>query len=156
MNKQARYERLKEQVQPLLAKSPTPMAAMATISAVLFHKMESFSWCGFYYLHRDELVVGPYQGPVACQTLAPHTGVCWAAIDRNETLVVPDVEAFPGHIACDSRTRSEVVVPIHNATGEVVAVFDVDSHSLNSFDEIDARCLRDIIQLIEPLALCLQ
>jgi GAF domain-containing protein len=149
MNKTARYTRLYDQLVPLLAKSPSPVAAMATVSAVLFHKMPYFSWCGFYVLLDGELIVGPYQGPVACQILKKHTGVCWAAIDRNETVLVSDVEQFPGHIACDSRTKSELVVPVRNAAGKVVAVFDIDSHDLNSFDEADAAGMEKIIKMTE-------
>lgn len=149
MNKTARYTRLYDQLVPLLAKSPSPVAAMATVSAVLFHKMPYFSWCGFYVLLDGELIVGPYQGPVACQILKKHTGVCWAAIDRNETVLVSDVEQFPGHIACDSRTKSELVIPVRNAAGEVVAVFDIDSHDINSFDEADAAGMEKIIKMTE-------
>jgi len=149
MNKSARYNRLYDQLQPLLAKSPSPLSAMATVSAILFHKMPYFSWCGFYVLQDGELIVGPYQGPVACQILKKHTGVCWAAIDRNKTMLVPDVEDFPGHIACDSRTKSELVVPVRNAAGQVVAVFDIDSHEKNSFDDADAAGIEKIITMTE-------
>jgi GAF domain-containing protein len=151
VNKPQRYQRLIKQIEELLQKSPAPVSAMSTIAAVLFHKLPYFSWCGFYYLHNNELIVGPYQGPVACQVLAQHKGVCWAAIDSNRTVIVPDVEKFPGHIACDSRTKSEIVVPIANEKGEVIAVLDVDSRQLNSFDEDDKNGLEAIIKLIEPL-----
>jgi len=151
MNKSQRYNRIFTQLEELLKKSPSPIAAMATVSAVLFHKMPHYSWCGFYFLSNGELIVGPYQGPVACQVLAKHRGVCWAAIDQKKSLLVPDVEQFPGHIACDSRTKSEVVIPIRNNNGDVVAVLDVDSHSLNSFDSEDQTGLEKIVQLLEPI-----
>ena len=151
MNKSQRYNRLFVQLEELLVKSPSPVAAMATVSAVLFHKLPHYSWCGFYYLSDGELIVGPYQGSVACQVLVKHRGVCWAAIDQGKSLLVPDVEQFPGHIACDSRTKSEVVIPVRNKNGDAVAVLDVDSHSLNSFDDEDRAGLEKIVQLLEPI-----
>lgn len=151
MNKPARYQRLHDQIKALLDKSPSRLSALATFCAVYFHKVDHVSWCGFYYLESSEnLIVGPYQGPVACQVLAPHAGVCWAAIDSKQTQLVADVHAFPGHIACDARSRSELVVPIRDAEGNVKAVFDVDSRLLEAFDEDDARGTEMLIQLIEP------
>lgn len=150
MNKAQLYNRIFVQLEDLLKKSPAPVASMATVSAVLFHKLKHYSWCGFYYLNSGDLIVGPYQGPVACQMLARHKGVCWAAIDTRKSQLVPDVEQFAGHIACDSRTKSEVVVPLRNAHGEVVAIFDVDSHVLNSFDADDVQGIEKIMQLLEP------
>ncbi len=127
------------------------MAAMATAAAVLYHKMPGFSWVGFYMIDaNDEMVVGPYQGPVACQTLARHRGVVWAAADRNETIVVDNVHAFEGHIACDSRSQSELVVPLHDAKGNVRIVLDADSHRPAWFDHDDAKGLEEIARLIEP------
>jgi len=153
MNKSARYTRLYDQLVPLLAKSPSPVSAMATVSAVLFHKMPHYSWCGFYLIQQGELMVGPYQGPVACQILKQHTGVCWASIDQNTVMLVSDVNDFPGHIACDSRTKSELVVPVRNKSGQVVAVFDIDSHETGSFDEDDVTGVVKIIQTIESFFL---
>ena len=131
-----------------MVKSPGPDARMATIVAVLHHKMENFFWTGFYFLREGELTVKNYQGPLACQVLQKHTGVCWAAIDQQKTLVVPDVHQFPGHIACDSRSRSEIVVPVRNEDGEIVGVLDVDSEQLGSFDTTDAEWLEIIVNLI--------
>ncbi|MCG8700407.1 MAG: GAF domain-containing protein, partial [Bacteroidales bacterium] len=108
--KQAKYDRLYKQVSDLLKKSDDTLAHMATINAVLYHKMPGFFWVGFYFLKDGQLVVGPYQGPLACQILEKDKGVCWAAVNGDETMLVPDVEAFPGHIACDSRSKSELVV----------------------------------------------
>ena len=121
---------------------------MATINAVLHHKMETFFWTGFYLLQDGKLQVGPYQGALACINLAKDTGVCWAALNQGKTMVVPDVHNFPGHIACDSRSQSEVVVPVRNKQGELVAVLDVDSDKLNSFDEVDAEWLEKIVELV--------
>jgi len=122
---------------------------MATIIAVLHHKMEYFFWTGFYLLQDGKLQVGPYQGSLACINLARDTGVCWAAINSKETFVVGDVEAFPGHIACDSRSKSEIVIPIKNSEGEIIGVMDVDSSSITSFDDIDAEWLEKICELIK-------
>ncbi len=146
--KHARYQRLYEQISALMEKSEDPDARMATITAVLHHKMEYFSWTGFYFLHSGKLTVKTYQGPLACQELQPHAGVCWACIDQEKTMVVADVHQFPGHIACDSRSLSEIVVPVRNRKHEIVGVFDVDSTSLNSFDATDAGWLEKIVNLI--------
>ncbi|HNW97196.1 MAG TPA: GAF domain-containing protein [Bacteroidales bacterium] len=147
--KKGRYERILKQIEELLLKSDNDIAHMATISAVLYHKMEYFFWCGFYRLIDGELIVGPYQGPVACQILKKNTGVCWAGINEKKTIVVPDVEKFPGHIACDSRSKSEIVVPVKNKSGNIIGVLDVDSSELISFDEIDAKYLEKIISLLK-------
>ncbi|MFZ5941901.1 MAG: GAF domain-containing protein [Bacteroidota bacterium] len=151
--KRARYQRILMQLDELCRKSEDPIARMATISAVLHHKMEYFFWSGFYLLRSGELVVGPYQGPVACQTLAKNKGVCWAAVNSGASVVVEDVEQFPGHIACDSRSKSEIVVPVHNAEKVLVAVFDVDARDLNQFDDTDREMLEEIVKFIfrEPV-----
>lgn len=146
--KEARYNRLKIQIEELLKKCDDETARMATISAVLYHKMDDFFWCGFYRLINGELVVGPYQGPLACQVLAKNKGVCWAGIKKGEPIVVPDVEKFPDHIACDSRSKSEIVIPYRNKEGEIAGVLDIDSEKLNSFDETDARFLQVIVSLL--------
>lgn len=137
-----------QQIKDLLVKSNNPISAMATISAVLHHKMDGFFWTGFYLLQDDKLQVGPYQGSLACINLAKDTGVCWAGINRRETVIVPDVHAFPGHIACDGRSQSEIVVPLYNIQGEITGVLDVDSDSLATFDETDAYWLEKIVELV--------
>jgi L-methionine (R)-S-oxide reductase len=149
MNKAKRYERIFTQIKNQIDKSDDLLANMATISAILHHKMEYFFWTGFYRLIDGQLIVGPYQGPVACIKLAKDKGVCWAAINKAKSFVVADVEQFPEHIACDSRSKSEVVVPVKNSAGEIIAVMDVDSKDLNSFDEIDAEMLEQIVSLLE-------
>jgi GAF domain-containing protein len=147
--KHQRYQRLFDQIQSLIQKSSNnPLSNMATINAVLHHKMETFFWTGFYLLQDGKLQVGPYQGALACINLAKDTGVCWAALNQKKTMVVPDVHNFPGHIACDSRSQSEVVVPVRNKQGELVAVLDVDSDKLNSFDEVDAEWLEKMVELV--------
>jgi L-methionine (R)-S-oxide reductase len=148
IKKQGRYERIFNQLEILLQKSNDKHARMATVVAVLHHKMDYFFWTGFYMLSNGELIVRSYQGPVACQVLKKNKGVCWAAINSGETVVVEDVHQFPGHIACDSRSNSEIVVPLRNAEGEIIGVLDVDSKEKASFDEVDAHWLEKIIALI--------
>jgi len=147
--KQKRYQRLYKQIQDLIVKSSNnPLSNMATINAVLYHKMETFFWCGFYLYQDGKLQVGPYQGSLACINLAEGTGVCQAALKQQKTLIVPDVEAFPGHIACDSRSKSEIVIPVRNQENKLVGVLDVDSKEYNSFDEVDAAELEKIVRLV--------
>lgn len=146
--KHARYERIYEQLKELFHTSKDSLARMSSVCAVLHHKMDYYFWTGFYLLKHGELVVGPYQGPVACMELEKGKGVCWAGVDRAGAVVVPDVEQFPGHIACDSRSRSEVVVPVFNNEGMITGVIDIDSKDLNAFDEIDAQWLEKITGLV--------
>lgn len=146
--KTARYERLYEQIAALLEKSTNTLAHKATIIAVLHHKMEYFFWTGFYMLADNELIVEMYQGPVACQVLPKDQGVCWAAIQQHETIIVKNTEKFSGHIACDSRSRSEIVVPLKNSSDKIVGVLDIDSKELASFDETDALWLEKIVGLL--------
>ncbi len=146
--KQARYQRIVEQLRPLVEQTHHLPSRMATINAVLHHKLSKVSWTGFYLLEGGELLVGPYQGPLACQRLALHKGVCWAAILRKEAVVVPDVHQFEGHIACDSRSQSEIVVPVFNKEKEVIGCLDIDSTYLNNFDEVDAQYLTEIVSLL--------
>jgi len=146
--KYKRYERLHHQIEGLIKNKDYLTANMATIVAVLHHKMDYFFWTGFYLLTDGELIVGPYQGPVACILLKKDTGVCWAGINQEETIVVPDVEAFPGHIACDSRSKSEIVISVIEPSGKTIGVLDVDSSSLNSFDHVDKEWLEKIVGLL--------
>jgi len=146
------YGRLYAQLEPLVkGKSPSLIAGMATIAALLHAKLRHQSWTGFYLVAgEDELHVGPYQGAVACQILKGR-GVCLACACSGKSVVVPDVEAFPGHIACDSRSRSEIVVPLVK-DGRVIAVLDIDSDKLAQFDEDDVAPLARIVALLEGLA----
>ncbi len=147
--KEGRYGRIYKQLSELVLKSNNSQARMATIIAVLHHKMDYFFWTGYYLIaDNGEMTVNSYQGPVACQILAKGKGVCWAAFNKKETVVVEDVHAFPEHIACDSRSNSEIVVPLKNASGEVIGVLDVDSSQKASFTEVDAKWLEKILELI--------
>jgi len=145
------YERLYTQLEGLIrGKSPTLIAGMATVVALLHAKLSHHFWTGFYFVAGpDELHVGPYQGSVACQVLKGR-GVCLACATRSEAVVVPDVHLFPGHIACDSRSRSEIVVPLKKE-GRVVAVLDIDSDRPAMFDEDDVAPLQKIVELLVPL-----
>lgn len=145
------YERIYSQLEPLIReKSPNLTAGMATVCAVLHAKLRHHFWTGFYFVAGDdELHVGPYQGAVACQVLKGR-GVCLASVQRMAAVVVPDVEAFPGHIACDSRAKSEIVVPLMKS-GRVIAVLDIDSERLSQFDQDDVAPLAKIVGLLEQL-----
>ncbi len=144
-----RYERVYKQLTELLAPHDNPVSAMTTIVAVLHHKFDYYFWTGFYLLdEKGELMVGPYQGSVACILLKKDMGVCWAGINKKKSIVVPDVHNFPGHIACDSRSNSEIVIPLKNKEGKLIGVLDVDSKDLNSFDEVDRQGLEKILTLI--------
>lgn len=147
--KRKRYERIAEQLEELLAKCNDRTAHCATAAALLHHKVPGVSWTGFYFLKGGELVVDAYQGPVACQVLENHVGVCWAAIDADATQVVADVHACASHIACDARTQSEVVVPIHDASGTPIGALDIDSHRKGHFDEVDGAGYEQIVRLLE-------
>lgn len=147
MSKAASYDLVLRQLEALLEGETDPIAKMANVAAVL-HESFGFWWTGFYRVIGEELILGPFQGPVACMHIPFGRGVCGTAWKRNETVVVPDVEAFPGHIACSSASRSEIVVPVHGADGTVVAVLDIDSDRLGTFDEVDAKALGRIVCLL--------
>ena len=146
--KEGRYGRIYTQLSELVLKSNNQSARMATITAVLHHKMEYFFWTGFYLLDEGKMTVNIYQGPVACQILEKDKGVCWAAFNKQESVIVEDVHAFPGHIACDSRSNSEIVVPFKNKQGDIIGVLDVDSSEKAAFSEVDARWLEKILELV--------
>jgi len=143
-----RYDRIADQLADLFRKTDDPLARMATAVALLHHKMPRFFWTGFYLLSDDALVVGPYQGPLACAVLEGPDGVCWAGVREGETVIVPDVHAYPGHVACDARSRSEIVVPLRDAAGGVVGVLDIDSETPDAFDEADRAGLERIVAMI--------
>lgn len=144
--KEEQYQALLPQLEALVAGEEDLVANMANLSAVLKAQFDFF-WVGFYIVKGNELVLGPFQGPLACTRIAKGKGVCGAAWDQRETLIVPDVDAFPGHIACSSLSKSEIVVPIIK-NREVIAILDVDSEYLNHFDEIDAMYLNQIAELL--------
>ena len=143
------FDRLTKQILGLIAKTDDPVAHRATAVALLHHKVPGVSWTGFYFLRGQDLVVEAYQGPVACLVLERHMGVCWAGIDRDETLLVDDVEQFPGHIACDSKSRSEIVVPVRSVGGRVIGVLDVDSYHPCHFTEAHREGYESIVRLLE-------
>ena len=145
MKKAEQYRLLERQVAALLEGETDVIAKMANVAAVL-HETFGFWWTGFYRVAGDELVLGPFQGPVACMHIPFGKGVCGTAWKRNETVVVPDVEQFPGHIACSSASRSEIVVPVHGPDGAVTAVLDIDSDRLATFDEEDKVWLEKIVK----------
>lgn len=147
--KSGRYARIREQLSELLVKTDDPLARMASVIALLHHKMDGFFWTGYYFLKDNRLVVGPYQGPVACQELKKGSGVCWAAVTENRTIIVEDVHKFPGHIACDARSRSEIVIPVRDDNGSVIAVLDIDSTSCSNFDSVDAEELEKIVEMLK-------
>ncbi len=141
----SRYTRLEKQIAGLFLKNRDMDARMATINAILYHKMDGFFWVGFYLLKEDRLIVGPYQGPLACLELEKDKGVCWAGVNQNQPIVVEDVHRFPGHIACDSRSKSEIVIPVRNRDNKVIGVLDIDSNLLSNFDNTDAIYLEKIV-----------
>ena len=148
MNKEKRYQRIYIQLEQLLKKTGDLDARMATVSAVLHHKLGMVLWTGFYSLKEGELIVKSYQGPLACQVLKKNTGVCWTAVNKQKTIIVPDVHQFAGHIACDPRSKSEIVVPVFDTDKKIKWVLDIDSKVLNRFDETDARALEKITGLL--------
>lgn len=143
--KQVLYEQALQRIAALLDGEVDPLVIMASIAAVLHELMPHYFWTGFYRVLGDELVIGPYQGPPACLRIAQGRGVCGAAWERGETIVVEDVHAFPGHIACDARSASEVVVPWKDTDGRVVAVLDVDATVIGAFDAVDASNLERLL-----------
>ncbi|GEP97173.1 GAF domain-containing protein [Chitinophaga cymbidii] len=142
-DKTAQYTSLLPQIKALITGEPDETANLANITAALKEQF-NWLWVGFYLVKQDELVLGPFQGPIACTRIRKGKGVCGTAWANAAALIVPDVEAFPGHIACSSLSRSEIVVPLKR-NGEVVGVLDVDSTELNKFDETDQRFLEEIV-----------
>lgn len=145
--KAARYKRMHDQIAELIAPVKNIYSRMATINAVLHHKMDYYFWTGFYLLDNGDLHVGPYQGSLACLRLKQHTGVCWAAIDSGKTVIVDDVHNFPGHIACSSLSNSEIVVPV-TVNGKIIGCLDIDSREFSAFDATDGEWLEKIVGLI--------
>ena len=147
MEKEEKYKLLKQQIEALVAGEDDSVSVMANVSAAIHQEM-GFFWTGFYIVKGEELHLGPFQGSVACMHIPFGRGVCGTAWQRAETIVVPDVEQFPGHIACSSLSRSEIVVPLFNTSREVVAVLDIDSRELNTVDDIDRYWLELIVRVV--------
>jgi L-methionine (R)-S-oxide reductase len=146
-DKESQYLSLIPQIAALLSGEDDQIANLANVAAALKEQFGWF-WVGFYLVKQDELVLGPFQGPVACTRIKRGKGVCGASWEKNEVLIVPDVDEFPGHIACASASRSEIVLPLYKGT-EIIGVLDVDSEYLTHFDDIDAIYLNKIISLLD-------
>ncbi len=146
-SKEDQYQNLLPQIKGLLEGEPDLIANLANVAAALKEQF-NFFWVGFYLVKNDELVLGPFQGPVACTRIKKGRGVCGTSWEQAKTIIVPDVEKFPGHIACSSLSKSEIVLPLFKDT-TVIGVLDVDSSSLDSFDETDKIYLERIIELIK-------
>ena len=147
-DKEARYSELLPQIASLLGDEKDETACLANTAAALFECFH-FLWVGFYRVQENQLVLGPFQGPVACTRINKGRGVCGKAWEDEESIIVPDVDSFPGHIACSSHSKSEIVIPIHNNKKHVCAVLDVDSDQLNNFDQHDLIGLQSICALLE-------
>jgi len=147
MTKEETYRPLLPQIAALVEDETDPIAKMANVAAAL-HQAFGFWWTGFYRVVGDELVLGPFQGPVACMHIPFGRGVCGTAWQRQETVIVPNVHEFAGHIACSSESKSEIVVPVFR-DGKVIAVLDIDSAEYNTFDEMDQAYLEQIVSLME-------
>jgi len=147
MNKTEQYTSLLPQIESVMDSNADIIANMANMAAML-HETFGFWWTGFYRVIGNELVLGPFQGPLACTRIAYGRGVCGTAWKERRTVVVPDVEQFPGHIACSSASRSEIVVPVFR-NGTIIAVLDIDSDQLNTFDQTDAEFLKKMVELLK-------
>lgn len=145
--KTKRYEELLLQIQGLTDGETELVSVLANVAAAI-HEAMGFWWTGFYIVKGELLILGPFQGPVACYRIKHGRGVCGTAWARRETVVVPDVEQFPGHIACSSQSRSEIVVPVFGASSRVCAVLDIDSRELSAFDSTDTHYLEQIAQMV--------
>jgi L-methionine (R)-S-oxide reductase len=142
------YDSIIPQIAGLIETESDLIANLANISAALKEAF-GFFWVGFYLVKEGQLVLGPFQGPIACTRIAFDKGVCGASYTRKETIIVPDVDQFPGHIACSSASRSEIVVPVFHRNGTVAMVLDVDSDQLNDFGEVDAAGLQKLLEMVE-------
>ncbi len=145
----ADYQLIVRQVRELLESEAWYVAALSNISALIMDSLPDLNWAGFYLMRGGELVVGPFQGKPACIHIRPGRGVCGTAAVKNEAIVVPDVHEFPGHIACDEASRSEIVIPLHDRSGSVRGVLDIDSPVKNRFSEEDREGLCEVVRIME-------
>lgn len=146
--KEKKYQQLLKDLKQVIEGETNRISVLANAAALLHEVMSHYFWTGFYLVDGDELALGPFQGSVACYRIKKGRGVCGAAWQEKQTQVVPDVEQFPGHIACNSLSRSEIVVPIYQENHEVAAVLDIDSKELGSFDQVDRQYLEQVAQLL--------
>lgn len=146
--KSEQYKLMNAQLESLIHDVPHHIANMANASALLFGTLENINWAGFYLMEDGKLVLGPFQGKTACIEIRIGKGVCGTAVERDEIMLVEDVHQFPGHIACDSASNSEIVLPIH-VNGEIIGVLDIDSPSLARFDEEDYKGLEEFVKIFE-------
>ncbi|MDR9486815.1 GAF domain-containing protein [Salibacter sp.] len=144
LKKEEKYEQLIPQVKALVDGETNRIANMANVCAAL-KEVFNFFWIGFYLVENDQLVLGPFQGPVACTRISKGKGVCGTAWSKNKTMLIPDVEQFPGHIACSAQSKSEIVLPFYNGQNQIAGVLDIDSDQLNSFDETDSQYLEKLL-----------
>ena len=147
LDKEEKYKQLLPQVSALLADEDDLIAKQANFCAALKYGFD-FLWVGFYKISGSELVLGPFQGPVACTRIAKGKGVCGTSWAKEKALIVPDVDLFPGHIACSSLSRSEIVIPVFDLSGKVALILDIDESEINAFDDIDKKYLEQLVQLI--------
>lgn len=146
--KSEQYQLMNAQLKSLIEDVPHRIANMANASALLYSTLEDLNWAGFYLMENGILVLGPFQGKTACIEIRVGKGVCGTAVERDEVMLVEDVHQFPGHIACDSASNSEIVLPIH-ADGKIIGVLDIDSPSLARFDEEDRAGLEEFVRIFE-------
>ncbi len=149
--RKSRYKMVSKEIMSVVAGEPDVIARMASVASLLHHAIDEFLWTGFYLVDQTnpkELVIGPYQGTLGCLRIAFGKGVCGAAAETGTVQIVKDVHAFPGHIACDARSNSEIVIPVRNPNGELIAVLDIDSERFGDFDEVDAHGLQSIVDAV--------
>ena len=147
MDKKELYEKAITEIKERNKDIDSLVPKMATVAAVLKNTIPYYIWCGFYFAEENEMIVGPYQGNVACPNIA-YSGVCGESAKKKDTVIIPDVHKFPGHIVCDERSNAEIAVPITDKEGRTIGVFDVDSSELNAFDEVDKEYLEKIMKLL--------
>ena len=143
------YKILCKELESLTNSSPHPIANLANASALLFDSLDNINWAGFYMLENDKLILGPFQGKPACIEISIGKGVCGTAVAEKRTVLVPDVHKFPGHIACDNASNSEIVIPLYNKNGTILGVLDIDSPMLDRFSKDDKLGLEEFAKLLE-------
>ncbi len=149
--RESRYKILLKEIMSVVSGEPDLIARMASVTSLLHHSFDEFLWTGFYLVDQTnpkELVIGPYQGTLGCLRIPIGKGVCGAAAESGTVQIVKDIHTFPGHIACDARSNSEIVIPVRNPNGDLIAVLDIDSERFGDFDEVDARGLQSIVDAV--------